>query len=342
MKPSLSSRLVLGCAILLGTLGSALAQSASCERYRAELASLNRAGTAARSAEANAQRYQAEINRLTGYYRSIGCEQGGFFFQPAAECAPIAQRIRALQSSYGAVASQGDTDPAAIEARRRQVRAAIAKACEAASETDVTTADAKSRSEPSPVAATGGERLVCVRTCDGFFFPVENTPTGSANTASLCRALCPNAEVAVYKAPRDGGIETAVSESGGKPYMQLANALKYQKAYDPSCSCKKQGESWAQALQKAERMIASNKNDVVVTQAVADRMVQTAVGSAKSANLTRRSASPATAAAKAAVPDVETTGSVSGAKPAEGENTTPRKPRIIAPDVIPVPQAPSP
>lgn len=338
MKPSLSSRLLIGAALLLGTVSTALAQSASCERYRAELASLNRAGAAARSAESNAQKHQAEISRLVGYYRSIGCEQGGFFFQPAAECAPIAQRIRALQSSYAAVAGQGDTDPAAIEARRRQIRAAIAKACEAASETDVTSAEAKKHSEPSPVA-TGGERLVCVRTCDGYFFPVENKPSGSANTASLCRALCPNAEVAVYKAPRDGGIETAVAETGGKPYMQLANALKYQKAYDPSCSCKKQGDSWAQALQKAERMIASNKSDIVVTQAVADRLVRSGVGQAKSANLTRRSASPTATAAKEAVQDVETTGSIEGAKPEGGE--TPRRPRIIAPDVIPVPQAPA-
>jgi hypothetical protein len=341
MKPGLSFRILLTGAAVLATFGSALAQSGSCERYRAELAALGRAGAAARAAEANVQRHQAEIGRLSSYYRSIGCEGGTFFFQPAPECGAIAQRIRGLQASYGAVATQGDTDPAAIDARRRQLRAAIAKACDANTERDVTPAEAKA--QPG-VPATGGERMVCVRACDGYFFPLENKPEGSASPAALCRALCPNAEVSVYRAPRDGGIENAVSETG-KPYMQLANALKYLKSYDAACSCKKAGESWVQALQKAERMIASRKTDVVVTQALADRMIRTVVEPAAGAKLTRRSASPAVTAGKSPASDVETTGSVGAAQPPEAPKTAEEarpKPRLIAPEVFPGPQAAAP
>ena len=58
---------------LAGSGGSAWAQAA-CERYRAELASLTRSGAAARSYEAAAARHRDEIGRLSGYYRSIGCE----------------------------------------------------------------------------------------------------------------------------------------------------------------------------------------------------------------------------------------------------------------------------
>jgi hypothetical protein len=78
------------------------------------------------------------------------------------------------------------------------------------------------------------------------------------------------------------GSRLQVSDKG-KPYMQLANALKYQKSYDPSCSCKKDGETWARALQKAERMLAAHKSDVLVTQEVADRLSRAGTGEAKSA-----------------------------------------------------------
>ena len=76
---------------------AARAQAAACERYRTELASLNRNG----AAPANAQRQRGEIERLVGYYRAIGCDRGGFpFFRPPAACGAIAGQIRVLQASY--------------------------------------------------------------------------------------------------------------------------------------------------------------------------------------------------------------------------------------------------
>jgi hypothetical protein len=152
----------------------------------------------------------------------------------------------------------------------------------------------------------------------------------------LCKALCPNAEVAVYHAPRDGNIEDAVSENG-KPYMQLANALRYQRSYDPACSCKKPEETWAQTLHKAERMIASRKDDVVVTERVADRIFSTAIR----AKVTRKSQGAGRAPATTSS-DIDTTGSLATVveRPdgADAEEPGP-KVRVIAPDLIPVPDA---
>jgi hypothetical protein len=81
---------------LLGS-AAAWAQASVCERYRAELTSLNPNG----ASSANAQRQRAEIERLAGYYRAIGCDRGGFpFFRPPAACGAIAGQIRVLQASY--------------------------------------------------------------------------------------------------------------------------------------------------------------------------------------------------------------------------------------------------
>jgi hypothetical protein len=146
------SLLTLATSILLVPLAgqnTALAQAPACERYKAELASLNRSGASSRQAEANAQRQAREIERLSGYYRAIGCDRGGFFFTPPAECGPIAGQIRALQVSYQSLIRQ-TTDTSAVDERRRQLRAAIGRACDAA------------EPESLPRAKLNGDgRLVC-------------------------------------------------------------------------------------------------------------------------------------------------------------------------------------
>ncbi len=328
-------------ALAFAGFGSAAWAQAACERYKAELSSLNRAGAAARSYENAAARQQAEIARLAGYYRSIGCERAFFFSAPPAECPAIAQRIQSLQASYGQVVGQAAADPGALEARRRQLTAAIARTC------DANRAEDAERTVSAP--ATGGSRLVCVRSCDGYFFPIENDPEGRSKPQDLCRALCPNAEVSVYRAPADGGIEQAVSETG-RPYMQLPNALRYTKAADPNCGCRKPGESWAETLKGAERMIARNRTDIVVNEAIAERMSRASLSAPK----VRRPAKETATAVAPADPglDVETTGSVSTASketagiasnasavPEDrgGAAGGPARPRVIAPDLIPVP-----
>jgi hypothetical protein len=304
--------------LTLATLGGAASAQVSCERYRAELASLSRAGASLRAYEAAAQRQRYEMARLIGYYRSIGCDRASFFFQAPPECGGIAQRIRGMQANEAALAQQAVSDPGAIQARRRHLEAAIAKTCDGSG---------LESTEAPPLQATGGSRLVCVRACDGYFFPLQNEPQGRATTRDLCRALCPNAEVGVFRAPRDGGIEQAVSETG-QPYMKLANALRYQKAYDPSCSCRKPGESWAQALQKAERMIARSSSDILVTAQKADQLSRAALTRSKSGSKGAKPAEGANLSTASSPPrDPETTGSLAAG--------TPERPRIIAPDQIP-------
>lgn len=339
-------RLAALVAAFMSVATGASAQSA-CERYRAELTSLTRAGAAARAYENAASRQRTEIARLSGYYRSIGCDRAGFFTPAPAECPAIAARIQALQSSYGLVAGQAAADPGAMDARRRQLQAAIARTCGSERESE------SERTVSAP--ATGGSRLVCVRTCDGSFFPLEAELEGRAKPQDLCRALCPNAEVSVYRAPADGGIEQAVSESG-QPYMQLPNALRYTKATDPNCGCRKPGESWSDALKTAERLIARKRTDIVVNEAIAERMSRASLSAPK---VRRPDKAPETASAPSGeVLDVETTGSVSTASResggiasratdvpedrAGGNAGTPVRPRVIAPELIPVPQMTSP
>lgn len=317
--------LILGMGILLPLAGSdtAVAQASSCERYKAELASLNRSGASSRQAEANAQRHAREIERLAGYYRAIGCDRGGFFFRAPAECGPIAGQIRALQASYQSLTTQA-ADPSAADERRHQLRAAINRACDAAEPESLSSAKLQ-----------GNGRLVCVRSCDGGYFPLDSQPKGRESVAALCSALCPNTEVLVFHAPREGGIEEAVSQTG-EPYMKLTNALRYRKAYDPSCSCKRPDESWAYALRKAEGMIERKKSDVLVTEAVSQQMANATLRRPKAKrDAAESTATKASTAQQSTSVDPEITGSTATKTSLSVEQG--RTIRVIAPHIIPVP-----
>ena len=105
-----------------------------------------------------------------------------------------------------------------------------------------------------------------MRTCDGSFFPVSYSGAGSRadSLEDVCRALCPNADMALYSFPFGGTVDEAASPTG-EPYANLPNAGKFEKAYDPSCSCRRKGQSWAEALADAEARYGHEKHDILVT-----------------------------------------------------------------------------
>jgi hypothetical protein len=85
----------------------------------------------------------------------------------------------------------------------------------------------------------GRYRTVCVRLCDGFYFPIHYSAYGSqiSQDAQQCQANCAApAELYVYRNPGQE-IEQAVSLSGSA-YMDLPVALRFKKEYVKGCSCK--------------------------------------------------------------------------------------------------------
>ena len=76
----------------------------------------------------------------------------------------------------------------------------------------------------------GGALAICVRQCDGGFFPVSYSARRAnlEELDTLCKALCPNAEVALYTKSLWGELDSAVSMSG-ESYGDHPNALKFQK-----------------------------------------------------------------------------------------------------------------
>lgn len=98
-------------------------------------------------------------------------------------------------------------------------------------------------------------RTVCVRLCDGYYFPISyaTTPDHFAKDSAKCEASCGSpARLYVYENP--GSEAETMEDLAGRPYSELKTAFLYRTEYVPSCSCKAQ--PWEQEAQDRHRLYA--------------------------------------------------------------------------------------
>ncbi len=102
----------------------------------------------------------------------------------------------------------------------------------------------------APISAAGRFQTMCVRTCDGFYFPLRQNavPQNFARDAEACTAGCGAAGRLFYFPVSGGGPETMVDLDGHK-YADDPNAFAFRKAISPQCSCKPAPWSAAAAAQ---------------------------------------------------------------------------------------------
>jgi len=100
---------------------------------------------------------------------------------------------------------------------------------------------------------------VCVRLCDGFFFPSVTSSGGD----EACALQCPDAPTARYteRAGSDS-IDDAVSTTGA-PYSALPVAYRYRTTFDNTCTCHHSPPRAYSALALADPTL--QKGDVVMT-----------------------------------------------------------------------------
>ena len=83
-------------------------------------------------------------------------------------------------------------------------------------------------------------RTVCVRLCDGYYFPVSfsTLPTYFSRDADVCQSRCA-APTALYFHQNPGqAVDQMVSHRSQIPYAELDTAFRYRKEYVRGCSCK--------------------------------------------------------------------------------------------------------
>jgi hypothetical protein len=289
----------------LASVGALAALTASIVAFSGDIALAQNAGECARlqqaiaarrgssGSQAAVDRQRAELGRTSAYARSLGCGNRKFLIfgsDPPAQCGELEGQISRMQANLADLQARagggaGDlvarynaeclhTQPSGPSNIFEALFGGVAR-LGAPADQDQTDArfedhgDEPRNSGPSGekgVQAHSGSYAVCVRTCDGSFFPVSYSGAGSRadSLEEVCRALCPNADMALYSFPFGGTIDEAESMSG-EPYANLPNAGKFQQTNDPTCSCRRRGESWAEALADAEARYGHEKHDIMVT-----------------------------------------------------------------------------
>lgn len=318
----------------------AAAQTDACERYRTELAAIEAGG--GRDYMALADQQAVELERMRRYYQSLSCGVGQSRFlvfgaPQTPECAEAEVRLDAMEENYQRLLTEASRSGGE---RRNALLAAIEQYCTPQAERPglFDTLFNRPDQQPAPFidgpgfseeeqAVSPGEPI-CVRTCDGFFFPLPGGARDLRDAANLCQAQCPSSPTAVFYKPQGAPIEQSVSVDG-QPYMSLQNALRYRQAFDETCGCRQVGQSWSEALAPAEGLIGSG--DEVVDQERA-----------------RELSRPRGEAADVRRPPVATSADIPffGLDEGEWRDTTTadgsRRVRVVAPEVIPAPDTAAP
>ena len=124
-------------------------------------------------------------------------------------------------------------------------------------------------------------RTVCVRLCDGYYFPISFSTTRDrfAQDEQVCVARCAN-DVRLFYHPSDTQNDSELIDRDGNAYGDLANAFVYRTRYEPSCQCRP--PPWSEEARQRHAMYA--------TEAWQEKAKQLAEAQAREKASTNRSA----------------------------------------------------
>ena len=333
----------------------------ACVRLEAQLGAIDR-GTVdparadqIRRYEESSRQQQGELDRLNAQARRLGCSGGGFFSffgGQSQQCTPINQQIQQTRANLERTLADLDRMQGGAagdrEAQRQTVIAALAqnncgpqyRAAANQQRGFFDTLFGGNRGGGFGGNDNGGlfssnsgtYRTVCVRTCDGYYYPISYATTQDrfGEDAQTCQQTCPASEVVLMSNRTGEDINQAVSTSGA-PYSSLPNAFRYRKEVVQSCSCRQAGQSWAQALGQV-RDTTLQGDDIVVTPGVAQKMSQPRDAQGRPIRVDVKTLDPKAAAAAAS--------SAQAAAPSdEGDTAAPDKPkrpvRAVGPTFVP-------
>ncbi|MGB6396551.1 MAG: DUF2865 domain-containing protein [Bradyrhizobium sp.] len=299
-----------------------------CPRLEAQLATIDRGGGSGdparddqirRYQEAQAKQ-QGELDHATQQARRMGCDSSGFFSLfsgRSAQCGPVNNQIQQMRGNLDQITSSlerlrtGGIGGADRENQRRSILLALAQ-----NNCGPQYANAVSQSGSGPGSflsslfgnnnpgapgadlgpPSGTYRTVCVRSCDGAYFPVSfaTVPARFPDDEKTCKALCPATEATLFSYRNPGEDMNQAVSVNGQPYTALPNAFRFRQEFNPSCACKAPGQTWSEALKSIDdKADAEQQGDIIVTEESAKKMQRPPV---KPAGAKKGATSPAAAA----------------------------------------------
>jgi hypothetical protein len=283
-----------------------------CPRLEAQLATIEHGGGSGDPAKDEqirryqdaAARQQSELDRVTAQAKRMGCDSSGFFSlfnNRSAQCGPVNNQIQQMRSNLDQITGNlerlrgGGLSGDDRENQRRSVMTALAQnncgpQYAAAAQpppqggggflNNLFGGGGNATTQP-PLGdlgpPSGTYRTVCVRTCDGGYFPISfaTVPARFPDDEKTCKALCPATDAALYAYRNPGeDINQAISVNG-QPYSALPNAFHFRTEFNPSCACKAPGQTWSDALKTIDdKAAAEQQGDIIVTEESAKKMAR--------------------------------------------------------------------
>jgi hypothetical protein len=269
-------------------------------RLETQLATLTAGGAEAargdqiKRGEDSVAKQQADLDRAVAQAHKQGCAGEGFFalFSGLSpQCGPITSQIQQMRGNLDRAMSDLEQLKSGTNDQNGPRRALIGQLAQNNCGAQYTAA--ANANGPGGLldalfsggtivnpegdgAPSGTFRTVCVRTCDGYYFPISysTVPSRFADDQRTCQRLCPAAEVTLYSYHNPGeNIDQAVS-LGGQPYTALPAAYQYRKNFTQACSCRRPGQSWGDALKDADDSTTLESGDIVVNDQTAKTLSQ--------------------------------------------------------------------
>jgi hypothetical protein len=341
------------------------AVSPVCGRLEAQLAAIDRGvgGDPARAEQARRiedtlNKQQADLDRTQSQWQKLGCQSVGLFSifsnQPA-QCGPLGGQIQQMRANIDRTMGdlQRTRHGADDDMQRQSVIGALAQnSCgpqyrAAAPQRGFFETLFGGGGAPGGGAATpgvadypqvggSGYKTLCVRTCDGFYFPISysTSPTRFAEDEQACQKLCPASEAVLYSHRNPGEEVAQAVNSAGRTYKDLPNAFRYRREFTAACSCKQAGQTWADALGQSKDFTVE-RGDIVVTEerakALSQPRVDTPNRGAAPAPVPRTEARKPTGNMPAIAPPDAPQPNAAPAEPEPGKRTV----RTVGPTFIP-------
>lgn len=251
------NRLLFTLGLLLTYQPLAAQPSVVCESLRVRLASQPEVVADTREMRRYSSaivRQNLEIRKVRYDMRRLRCEGAIVEYRAdgTSQCGELAAALTRMEANKRALAVKRDAirfeGPGNNPGRERLLAALEANGCNADQPDPAATAvlppgtlnrpaDAMEPLDGADTAQAfrgsaghGSLRTLCVRTCNGAFFPISSntSPLNFRRDAQICQQMCPDTQTELYyHSMRTAETADMVSAESGKPYRMLPTAFSY-------------------------------------------------------------------------------------------------------------------
>lgn len=200
--------------LAIAGLPKAAAQSPYCLPLQLELAELEKSRSAG-----NGRALRHELDRARAEERRAGCRSFFRSRSTRSACRSIRSRISSLERQLSGSGFGGLFGRSPVERRRAHIR------------------DALRRNGCSTYAARTF-RTICVRLCDGYYFPLSNTSSRQrfSQDAQKCMGQYAPGQAALFYHPFPNGDASQAVSLDGERYFDLPYAFAFRTQFMPHCA----------------------------------------------------------------------------------------------------------